>query len=309
MDTTPWISKYRPNNFDEIVYHDNIKRVINNFIKGGDIPNLLFYGLSGTGKTSMIKVISKQIFKDDHNKFVLEINASEERGIETIRNKVVQFVSILTDSPFKMVILDEVDEMTYDAQIILKKVMDRYNKKVRYCLICNYIKKIIPSIISRCCNFKFSVIDFDNVKVKLKEVIEKEKIKIDEKSIETIIRKSNGDLRKSINIIQSINLGHKEINIKCINDTIGCLSDIDLDDIFNMIIKKEFYECYKSVKKIINGYSINDLVNGLYERIIKYDIDEEKKMKIIEELSNFEYITTMNDIQLMGIIGCIKKEI
>lgn len=308
---SPWVEKYRPTDMDDIVSHKNVVKVLNKFIEHKNFPNLLFHGLSGTGKTSIIKIISKKIYKDDTEKMVLEINASEERGIETIRCKVSQFVSIISsvqvNHHFKLVILDEIDEMTIDAQTILKKVMDKYNKNVRYCLICNFINKVLPSLQTRCCSICFSSINSSDIHLRLNQIIKKENIKITKDAINVIIEKSNGDLRKAINILQSVTIGYSNIIAKNVYDSVGCLSTKMIDDIYEIIVKEPFEKCCKLIKKITKGYSLNDLLESLYNKILKEKIDDTKKMKIIIELSNFEQTANLTLLQLIGIIGAIKK--
>ena len=204
----PWIEKYRPNSIKNIIYHEKITKTIVNYFEVNKLPHLLFYGSSGTGKTSSILAISKHYYNEDFENMVLILNASEERGIETVRNRIKQFVTTSglpenKNTPaFKLIILDEIDAMTEDAQAILRKVIEKYVNNVRFCFICNYLKKINPAIQSRCIIFRFKPISQENMYNFIIGICEKEQFKITSNAIQLIIKRSNGDMRKLLNIIQ-----------------------------------------------------------------------------------------------------------
>jgi len=301
----PWTEKYRPCKSKDVVSQSTTIKIIDNFIKNKNMPHLLLSGMSGTGKTSTINVMAHEFYKDDYNLMVLEINASEERGIGIIRDKVVHFISATSilgsKYPYKMVILDEIDEMTFDAQIILKKVIDKY-KYVRFCLICNYIKKVILQIRSRCCCFQFSFISNENIKARLYEIIDKEKISITDKGIDIIASKSGGDLRKAINTLQSLHMSYDKILSESIYNVIGCLHYKDIDIIFNKIINESFQNSFNYINNKMIGHSYSDLISELYKKILKTDLKD--KLKIIKRLGELEQSSDTTIIMLSGIIGC-----
>ena len=184
-DVIPWIEKYRPSKLSNIVSQNNIINILKIYLKNKTIPHLLFYGPPGTGKTSVILSYAKELYKDKYPYMVMELNASDERGIEVVRNRIKQFVmsdNVFYDIKnkkskiFKLVILDETDAMTDDAQAILRHIVERYTDNARFCLICNYIKKINPALLSRCTSFRFSPIGSEEMKKKLIKIIKKEEI-------------------------------------------------------------------------------------------------------------------------------------
>ncbi len=206
----PWSEKYRPCTIENVIYHEKIIKTIVNYLDANKLPHLLFYGPPGTGKTSSILAVAKHYYGEDFNNMVLVLNASEERGIETVRNRIKQFVTTCglaeneSTPKFKLIILDEIDAMTDDAQAILRKVIEKYVSNVRFCFICNYLKKINPAIQSRCVIFRFKPIPYENMHEFVLEVCKNEKIQMRKSAIKLVIERANGDMRKLLNILQSI---------------------------------------------------------------------------------------------------------
>merc|ERR1712096_489776 len=148
----PWVEKYRPSSLEEVVSQDNIVQTLERLVASEKLPHLLFYGPPGTGKTSTILAIAKKMYGQNLSQMVLQLNASDDRGIDVVRNQIKEFSStrMVFSSAHKLIILDEADAMTSDAQMALRRVIEKYTKNVRFCIICNYVSKIIPALQSRC---------------------------------------------------------------------------------------------------------------------------------------------------------------
>jgi len=263
----PWIEKYRPKTLDEIMGHVRTVEIMKKFVAIRQMPHVLLYGPSGTGKTSIIRAFSRELYGKYHNIMVLELNASEERGVEVVRNKIKDFIvtkgSFVTDYKlFKLVILDEADAMTIDAQSMLRSVIEKYSENVRFCLVCNHIKKINPAIQSRCVVFKFSPVSKTYVMNKLREIIDINNIKITENSLNTIIENSKGDLRKAINTLHSSSLTYDVINNKKLIKCFGYVSNDDIKLIYKILLTQKIKDAYKNIKEITtkNFYTINDII-------------------------------------------------
>ncbi len=300
----PWSEKYRPANISDVIYHHKITSTIVSYMKSNNLPHLLFYGPPGTGKTSTIVAIAKHYYKEDFDNMILILNASEERGIETVRNRIKQFVICKglperSETPaFKLIILDEIDAMTDDAQAILRKVIEKYVSNVRFCFICNYINQIIEPINSRCVKIRFKPIGIDSIITKLKIISRKENINIDENSLRCIAEISNGDLRKSILILQNIKYlnpdNYEDKKVITEDDIYKMCKYISRDDLNEYIISikedNKISNIIRISKDIINkGYIFNSLIIRLIDFISKNDdIIEESKAKILFDISFIE---------------------
>jgi replication factor C subunit 3/5 len=330
----PWSEKYRPGTINNIIYHEKIIRAIVNYMELKKLPHLLFYGPPGTGKTSCIVAIAKHYYGEDFHNMVLILNASEERGIETVRNRIKQFVTTYglaeneSTPPFKLIILDEIDAMTDDAQAILRKVVEKYVNNVRFCFICNYLKKINPAIQSRCIIFRFSPIPYKYLENFIQKICVNENIKMNNDSMKLIIKRTNGDMRKLLNILQSINMYVSEINSNNNNEytiidenivakILSCPTDDNIKNVLKIIQEQSLKYSYNIIIKILhdNSISLAELINCIYDyfmdkiinnniTIIKYDL--ERSVKILKNLSiineNLSYCNNDN-IQLISFLA------
>jgi DNA polymerase III delta prime subunit len=306
-----WIEKYRPNNFDNIIGQEKNIELIKNLIKNKSFPHLLFHGKSGVGKTSTINAIVNEIYGSNKNFMVMKLDASDDRGINTVREEIKGFAEKMTlfCNGVKLIILDEVDSMTYDAQFALRRIIEKYSDTTRFCLVCNYENKIIQPIKSRCVDIRFYPIDDNIIIDRLKYICDNENIEYDIKGIETIISISNGDMRKAINILQSLSSIGIKITSKNCYESNGIPSDKVIKKLIKYLLdrKKLFNKVYDYVKEnILNeGISLSLLLRTfiIYFISMKEDIIKEKgpvkyANYIIEigDLENKVSISTFSDI-------------
>jgi replication factor C subunit 2/4 len=295
LQNKPWIEKYRPTKLEQILSQNDIVKILKNTIQTGNLPHLLLYGPPGTGKTSTILSIAHELFGPKiFSDRVLELNASDERGINIVRNKIIMFAKSALCNPdpkypspaFKIIILDEADAMTGEAQSALRKTIETYSKITRFCFICNYVSNIIDPIHSRCVKFRFKPIDDINIFNNLTNISNKENIQIDQDALRTITTHSNGDMRNAIMILQNIKyLGtDKIIDRSVVLNQICILDDNILNEIDEYCIKNN-----GSVKKIIElvekiksyCYPVQQVLNQINDLIINHDnIDDLKKSQI-----------------------------
>lgn len=262
-----------------------------------------------THNTSVILACAKEIYKDypSSTLMVMEINASEERGIEIVRNQITQFAiskSILfsddnnKQNMYKLIILDEADAMTPEAQASLRKIIEKYTSNVRFCLICNYIKKINIAIQSRCICFRFPPIKKQYIDAHIKNISKLENIVINQKGIDTIIKRSNGDMRKVLNILQSISLTHQQIDDELVNKCTGYPTNEEIINLIKSLLHESYENAYEILKKYknIQGYSLIDIISEIHEELINSitntlkinKLDNIKMCKIISMLGIIE---------------------
>jgi replication factor C subunit 2/4 len=324
MSNYSWVEKYRPDNLDNICSQINTIKSLKSAIVSKNIPHLIFFGPSGCGKTSTILALAKDLFgKEHYRERIVELNASDERGINVIRDKIKtyakQAIKIINDSPpWKIIILDEADTMTTDSQFALRRIMEQYSKLTRFCIICNYHNKIIDPIISRCSLFRFKSITNNEIIQKLKSICYKENIDFSDLILNKIVTISRGDLRKAINLLQKCynndNLNPlKYTEIELILNELSGLIDVKT---FNRLMIYIFKKDNKNVEVLINqifndGYSIINQILLFHDYIINSNLSSAKKANIVCKIAEIdqnlikgcdEYIQFMNLVYYIMII-------
>lgn len=275
----PFTEKYRPRTLEEVTGNKEALLCLKS-LDINDLPNMLFYGPPGTGKTTTIRALLKDIPRQN----ILELNASDHRGIDTVREKIKEFASVKMNGP-KIVILDEADSMSKDAQAALRRIMEDY-KNTRFCIICNYYKKIIEPIVSRCSKFRFSPV---NEMQRIKEVCLKEDIKYDESGIRVLNRFSDGDMRKVMNDIQGISSSYEILNEENALIFFGMKNDKIFQEIFFSLENDSFYECKNKIAEY--GIDCLDLINKI--SVILEKSNMRNKMEIYKQLADVEYKLAM----------------
>jgi replication factor C subunit 3/5 len=309
-NTLPWVEKYRPTKLNQIISQNDIINCLNNITNIGHLPNFLFFGPPGTGKTSTINVITNKLYGSNINLMVLELNGSDDRGINIVRGKIQKFASAdnLFSKGIKLIILDEVDYMTIDAQNALRQIMDDYINNVRFCLICNYISKIIPALISRCISLRFIPISKPEAIKKIKEVCKKENCLITKEGIDAIIKLARGDMRKIYNLLQSTYISYGEINENNVYQCMIYPNPNDMQELFKKLLNGSLDDNIKAliILKEEKSIGLNEIIDELQEILLKYNMDEKIKMNLIKRLSRIELYNNSNivdKIQLYGLAG------
>jgi replication factor C small subunit len=312
-ETGMWVEKYRPTNLSEIVNQTEIIGSLKALIKDPtDMPHLMFSGSAGVGKTTTAICIARQILGKNYNlNSVLELNASDERGIGMVREKVKKFSkwSGFADIPFKIIILDEADEMTSDAQTALRRVIEETAKFCRFIFIANNISKIIDPIQSRCATFKFTTIPEEDVISRLGEIAKKEKVKAEKKGLKAIYDYSEGDLRHAINLMQATaSLG--EISEENVLASAGLTKTSDVDGILKIALSGKVPEAREKMIELIKvyGMSESDFLKYLNSAVFKSKHD--KLSDILEVIAKYDYrilVGANSEIQLSAMLAELAK--
>nr|XP_050853741.1 replication factor C subunit 5 isoform X3 [Vespula vulgaris] len=265
----PWVEKYRPKKLEELISHEEILKTIKKFIDENQLPHLLLYGPPGTGKTSTILACAKTLYKPaQFNSMVLEMNASDDRGIGIVRGQILNFASTGTmyRSGFKLIILDEADAMTNDAQNALRRIIEKYTENVRFCIICNYLGKIIPALQSRCTKFRFGPLQSEQILPRLNEVIEQENLKVTDDGKQALMTLCGGDMRKVLNILQSTWLAFGSVTEETVYSCVGHPLPVDIKNIANWLLNESYELSYCKIQdlKIKKGLALQDILTELH---------------------------------------------
>ena len=308
-----WVEKYRPKKISEIVDQKEIIGSIEALLKKpSEMPHLLFSGSAGVGKTTLALCLSHHILSDFWKEYTLELNASDERGINMVRERVKKFsrfAGLNTEIPFKIIILDEADEMTADAQTALRRIIEDTAKFCRFILIANNISKIIDPIQSRCVVFKFSKIPKEDTINFLKNISKKEKIKIDAKALSAIYDYSNGDLRHAVNILQA-SATADTVTEETVKNTAGLAKTNDVDEVLKLALGGNLAKSREKMIELIKvyGMSESDFLKYLNQSVFK--IKPEKISEILEMVAKYDYRVLVGanpEIQLSALLAELGK--
>jgi len=311
FNSLPWIEKYRPTKLDELISHQEIIQTLTKMIESGRLPHLLFYGPPGTGKTSTILACARLMHGPSYKSQTLELNASDDRKISVVREEIKTFASTqkMFSTGIKLIILDEADAMTKDAQDALRRIMEKYTKNTRFCLICNNVNNIIPAIQSRCTKFRFSALDEDQARERLEYIIKSEEVKIDEGGIKALLKLGKGDMRRSINILQSTFLSfNNDVNEENVYSCTGNPQPQDIDSIYEALMKNNFSEGYEYINNLkkVKGYALLDIIQEITDKIFLTTFPDEAKSELFIKLSDIEYrlsIGSSEKIQVGALIS------
>lgn len=321
--TLPWIEKYRPDKLDNMVSHIGIIKILNNMIDNNKFPHIILYGPPGTGKTSLIMSCAKKIYGDNFNSIILELNGSDDRGINVVREQIKEFSCTQpmlnkiygNSNKYKLVILDEADSMTYDAQFALRRVIENYSVYTRFCLICNYLNKIDMAIQSRCTIFKLGPIEKSLHISHIKKIANLENFNITDDCILNIVELSEGDMRKSINILQSLYMSYNDnLTTNSLYISLGYPLPNENIEMLNYVLdqKIDIKETYNKLLFYIDekNISINDIIKEFTKLLIKkVNLSNQNLAIILHNLANIENRLINNistEIQLGAIITTIK---
>ena len=306
--TGMWVEKYRPSKLSEVVGQTEIIGSLKALIKDPtDMPHLMFSGSAGVGKTTTALCISRQILGEFVKDNTLELNASDERGIGMVREKVKKFSRFagMADIPFKIIILDEADEMTSDAQTALRRIIEDTAKICRFIFIANNISKIIDPIQSRCATFKFTTISEEDIVGRLEEIAKKEKVKADKKGLKAIYDHSEGDLRHAINLMQATASlgGITEDNVK---SSAGLTKTGDVDDVLKIALSGKVPEAREKMIELIKVYGMSESDFLKYLNAAVFKSKHSKLSEILEIIAKYDYrilVGANSEIQLSAMLA------
>lgn len=292
-DYLPWTEKYRPKKLSEVVGQKETVELLEAYVKASNMPNMLFSGPPGVGKTTCALALAHEIYGKDISGNFLELNASDERGIDVVRGRIKDFARSISlgGVPFKIIFLDEGDALTADAQQALRRTMESYSKITRFIISANYSSKIIEPLQSRCAIFRFIPLEEKDVKKELERIAKEEKLKIDDAALSAIYYISEGDMRKAINILQGASMHSDHITEELVHKVSSRAKPKEIKEMIETALNGDFKTARQKLDKLMIDYGLSgeDVIFQIYREVPSLAISEEKKVILIDRIGEYNF--------------------
>ena len=307
---TIWIEKYRPAKLADIVGQDDIVERLSSYVASGNLPHLLFTGSAGVGKTTAAVTLAREFFKDSWQMNFRELNASDERGIDVVRNQIKEFARTRPagDAAFKILFLDEADALTTDAQAALRRTMESYAKTCRFILSCNYSSKIIDPIQSRCAIYRFRPLGPPAVKEEIARIAAKEHLTVTPGAMDAMVYIAQGDMRKAINALQGAAILSTTIEAPMVYAITSNARPEEIDELLTLALSGDFEGAEALLSRLLRerGIAPNELINQCYRALIKKELERALKVELIDALGETDFRLSegaSSDIQMEALIA------
>ena len=287
-----WIEKYRPQSLEEVHGHEHTVERLRSYIEQGELPHLLFAGPAGVGKTTCATAIAREVYGDDWRGNFLELNASDERGIDVVRDRIKNFArSAFGGHDYRIIFLDEADSLTNDAQSALRRTMEQFSDNTRFILSCNYSNKIIDPIQSRCAVFRFSPLSDEAVEAQIRDIADQEGIETTEDGVEALVYAANGDMRRAINNLQAAATTGETVDAEAVYAITATARPEDIEAMVEAAIAGDFAKARATLDTLLSdvGMAGGDVIDQLHRSAWEFDLSEREVVRLLERLGEADY--------------------
>ncbi|EMA34222.1 replication factor C small subunit [Haloarcula japonica] len=290
-----WIEKYRPQTLDDVMGHENIVGRLKSYVSRNDLSHMLFSGPAGTGKTTCATAIARELYGDDWREHFLELNASDERGIDVVRDRIKNFArTSFGGVEYRIIFLDEADALTSDAQSALRRTMEQFSNNVRFILSCNYSSQIIDPIQSRCAVFRFSPLADDAVADEIRNIAAEEDIELTEDGLDALVYAADGDMRKAINGLQAASVSGDTVDESAVYAITSTARPEEIRTMVQSALDGDFTASRATLDRLLTeeGIAGGDIIDQLHRSIWEFDIDDEAAVRVLERIGETDYRIT-----------------
>ncbi|WP_424002060.1 replication factor C small subunit [Haloarcula salina] len=309
-----WIEKYRPQTLDDVMGHENIVGRLQSYVSRNDLSHMLFSGPAGTGKTTCATAIARELYGEDWREHFLELNASDERGIDVVRDRIKNFArTSFGGHEYRIIFLDEADALTSDAQSALRRTMEQFSNNVRFILSCNYSSQIIDPIQSRCAVFRFSPLADDAVAEEIRHIAAEEGIELTDDGLDALIYAADGDMRKAINGLQAASVSGDTVDEEAVYAITSTARPEEIREMVQSALDGDFTAARATLDRLLTeeGIAGGDIIDQLHRSIWEFDVSDEAAVRVLERIGETDYRITRGAnerVQLEAMLASLARD-
>ncbi len=309
-----WLEKYRPQTLDEVVGQENITERLESYVERQDLPNMLFSGPAGVGKTTSAIAVARELYGESWQEYFLELNASDKRGIDVVRDRIKSFArTSFGGVDHRIIFLDEADALTSDAQSALRRTMEQFSNNVRFILSCNYSSQIIDPIQSRCAVFRFSPLPEEAVATQVRRLAERETIEVTDDGVDALVYVAGGDMRAAINGLQAAAVTGAVVDEAAVFEITSTARPEDIEEMILEALDGDFTAARSQLDRMLTeeGIAGGDIIDQLHRSVWEYELDDDAAVRLLDRIGEADYRITegANErIQLEALLASVALE-